>query len=169
MNPIAQRIKETLDLREVMEYYGIEFNRSGFAVCPFHKEKTASLSIKNGYFKCFGCGASGDSISFVQRYFNISFPQALLRLDSDFHLGLTGRRPDRSEVSHILEERRRAAEEKEQYRETYRKKEIIYRYLWSAYMHLAPKEPGEPIDGRYLDACIHLPEYENWFDEHPYR
>lgn len=93
MSKMAENMKECLDLREVMEYYGIHFNRRGYAKCPFHIEKTASLSIKRNRFTCFGCGASGDVISFVERYFNLDFGQTLVRLNNDFHLGLTAEKP----------------------------------------------------------------------------
>lgn len=56
-NNLAREISGRLKLREVMEFYGIQFNGRGFAKCPFHTEKTASLSIKNEHYKCFGCGA----------------------------------------------------------------------------------------------------------------
>ena len=88
MGIARDRIKDSLDLRDVMEYYGVEFNLRGYALCPFHSEKTASLSLKNGRFNCFGCGAKGDVIEFVMRYHNLKYGQALIRLDSDFQLGI---------------------------------------------------------------------------------
>lgn len=38
-----------------------------FCICPFHKEKTPSLCVNDtkGLFHCFGCGASGDHLSFI--------------------------------------------------------------------------------------------------------
>ena len=86
MSRQSEQIKEALDLRETMEYYGVNFNRRGYAICPFHSEKTASLSVKNGQFTCFGCGARGDVIDFVKMYFGISFAQSLIRLNNDFGL-----------------------------------------------------------------------------------
>ena len=63
MNEMARKITESLRLRDVMEFYGVQFNSRGFARCPFHAEKTASLSIKNEHYKCFGCGAYGSVIT----------------------------------------------------------------------------------------------------------
>ena len=36
-----------------------------WAPCPFHEEKSASFHVldREGYYKCFGCGASGDAIT----------------------------------------------------------------------------------------------------------
>ena len=64
-NELAKQITGALKLRDVMEFYGVQFNSRGFAKCPFHSEKTASLSIKNEHYKCFGCGAYGGIIDFV--------------------------------------------------------------------------------------------------------
>src|ERR1700751_4036952 len=52
-------------------------NYSG--LCPFHKEKTPSFSVHAArqFYHCFGCGASGDVFSFVQKLENISFPEAV--------------------------------------------------------------------------------------------
>lgn len=105
-NELARRITESLKLRDVMEYYGVRFNQRGFAVCPFHKEKTASLSVKNEHYKCFGCGAYGSVIDFVMNLYGIKFNQAIVRLDTDFHLGLIGRKPTGAERLQMMDNRR---------------------------------------------------------------
>ena len=52
-------------------------NYSG--LCPFHDEKTPSFSVHatRQFFHCFGCGASGDVFSFIQKIENITFPEAV--------------------------------------------------------------------------------------------
>lgn len=47
-------------------------------LCPFHKERTPSFGVRpdKRYFKCFGCGAHGDVISFVERYQKVTFLEA---------------------------------------------------------------------------------------------
>jgi DNA primase len=52
-------------------------NYSG--LCPFHGEKTPSFSVHatRQFYHCFGCGASGDVFSFVQKIENITFPEAV--------------------------------------------------------------------------------------------
>jgi DNA primase len=51
-------------------------------LCPFHKEKTASFAVNEdkGVFYCFGCGESGDAITFVRKVEGLSFKEALSRL-----------------------------------------------------------------------------------------
>lgn len=56
--------------------------RNYFACCPFHGENTPSFSVdpKNGFYHCFGCGASGDSISFLTEHNGIGFTEAVTEL-----------------------------------------------------------------------------------------
>ncbi|MDU4935180.1 MAG: VapE family protein [Peptostreptococcaceae bacterium] len=68
-----QGIKTISDLKQVIQYYGINLEEKGKEIkgcCPFHSEKTPSFHITdkgNGaFYKCFGCGASGDIINFIQ-------------------------------------------------------------------------------------------------------
>ncbi len=49
------------------------------ACCPFHEEKTPSFNViaKKQFYHCFGCGASGNAISFAMNYLNQDFPEAI--------------------------------------------------------------------------------------------
>ncbi len=74
-------LKEKNDLVEVIGSY-IKLDRRGYnywACCPFHHEKTPSFSVNaaDKYYHCFGCGVSGDVISFVKEYENVDFRQAV--------------------------------------------------------------------------------------------
>lgn len=48
------------------------------ACCPFHPDRSPSFTIFDGgrRFKCFGCGASGDVLDFVQRAYGVNLPEA---------------------------------------------------------------------------------------------
>jgi hypothetical protein len=81
-------IKELLGLSEVMVYYGVRLGRNGKYLCPFHDEKTPSLSIKGQYWRCFGCDCGGDIVDFVAKLFGLSLLAAARRLDADFSLGV---------------------------------------------------------------------------------
>lgn len=106
-NNMAKTITDKLKLREVMEFYGIKFDSKGFARCPFHNEKTASLTIKKEHYKCFGCGAYGGAIDFVMKYHGLQFRQALLKLDSDFSLGIVGGKAPSYRERELLAENQR--------------------------------------------------------------
>ena len=49
------------------------------ACCPFHQEKTPSFNVNGNkqFYHCFGCGASGNAISFVMDYDRLEFPDAV--------------------------------------------------------------------------------------------
>ncbi|MCK6250499.1 DNA primase [Pseudomonas fragi] len=52
------------------------------ACCPFHKEKTPSLSVSpdKQFYYCFGCGAGGNALGFIMDHDNLDFPQAVEEL-----------------------------------------------------------------------------------------
>lgn len=51
-------------------------------LCPFHSEKSPSFNVneEKQIFNCFGCGQKGDVITFVQKYYNLSFMEACEKL-----------------------------------------------------------------------------------------
>ena len=53
--------------------------RTYWARCPFHYEKTPSFSIDDyeGFYHCFGCGESGDLITFVKKMEGLGFMEAI--------------------------------------------------------------------------------------------
>lgn len=57
-------------------------------LCPFHGEKTPSfvVSEQKQIFSCFGCGASGDVIEFVKRYYNLDFREAVEKLAAQYNI-----------------------------------------------------------------------------------
>lgn len=53
-----------------------------WACCPFHEEKSPSFHVddRKGFYKCFGCGASGDALSFLRERENMGFMEAVAEL-----------------------------------------------------------------------------------------
>ena len=49
------------------------------ALCPFHQERTPSFTVNRdkGFFKCFGCGAGGDVVKFVELHQKVGFQDAV--------------------------------------------------------------------------------------------
>ncbi|MBR4224777.1 MAG: DNA primase, partial [Oscillospiraceae bacterium] len=57
-------------------------SRDYVCLCPFHSEKSPSCHINTAgqYFHCFGCGAGGDVITFVMRYEDLPYMEAIRSL-----------------------------------------------------------------------------------------
>lgn len=162
---IAEEIRHTLTMDEVARFYGFEPNRSGFISCPFHGgDKTPSLKIYPGSkgFHCHACGAGNSVIDFVMKLFGITFPQAVLRLNLDFRLGLTAERPTQAEASKAMRERQRVAQELEKYRREYDAKVALFQAYWAA------KKGGDDYP-LYAEALIWLPHLDYYFETHPWR
>ena len=75
---IIDKIKANNDIVDVIGSY-IDLNDKYKALCPFHDDHNASLSVHpdKQIFKCFSCGESGNVITFVQKYNGVSFNEAL--------------------------------------------------------------------------------------------
>jgi len=75
-------VKQQADIVRVVGDY-VKLRKAGAqnysGLCPFHGEKTPSLSVHSTrqFFHCFGCGVSGDVFAFVQKIENITFPEAV--------------------------------------------------------------------------------------------
>ena len=78
----AYTLKQQADIVRVVGDY-VKLKKAGAqnfsGLCPFHSEKTPSFSVHatRQFFHCFGCGASGDVFSFIQKIENITFPEAV--------------------------------------------------------------------------------------------
>ena len=78
-------VKNGVDLKALVEAKGIKLKKNGkgyFGLCPFHADKNPSLSINpdKNLFQCFGCGAAGDVIRFVELFDRVDFTEAVKRL-----------------------------------------------------------------------------------------
>ena len=77
-----EKLKYENPINEVMRENGVELKTSGrgfMCKCPFHDDSTASCSVvpSQGFFHCFGCGVSGDVVTFVRKYRNLGFMDAI--------------------------------------------------------------------------------------------
>ena len=81
LKDIIEEIKSRCDIVDVIsDYMHIEKSGSNYTgLCPFHTEKTGSFMVSKSkqIYKCFGCNAGGDVISFVMRWENIDFMEAV--------------------------------------------------------------------------------------------
>ncbi len=79
-----QELLSRVDIVEIISSYLTlkQVGRNFTALCPFHPEKTPSfvVSPEKQIFKCFGCGVGGNAITFVEKYENLSFYEAVKRI-----------------------------------------------------------------------------------------
>lgn len=77
-------IRNSVDIVDVISEY-IPLTKKGknfFCVCPFHEDNAPSMSVsrEKQIYKCFGCGASGNVITFLMDYDHMNFKEALVHL-----------------------------------------------------------------------------------------
>lgn len=169
MNRQVEIIKQNVSIQTVAAFYGLKANSKGYISCPFHKEDTPSLKLypDSNTFYCFGCGTGGDVISLVQKIFHLNFAGALIRLDNDFHLGLTNEKPSPFSQRRALERQR--AEMKQNrlesiHRICYRQAVLAFRDRWGKYLYLRPKSQNEPLNPDFVDAIHNMHYIEYWLD-----
>lgn len=117
-------IRETVYARDAAKFYGMTLNGRGWALCPFHPDKHPSMSFKEGRFRCWSCGASGDAVDLVKSLLNCDTWTAVKQIDRDFalHLPLGDKQPTPQQ----LEEARQRQRTRELYKkfEAWRKETI---------------------------------------------
>ncbi len=89
---VVDQVQAANDIVEVISQY-VPLKRGGRnfkGLCPFHGEKTPSFMVnpEKQIFHCFGCSAGGDVLTFIMRYENVTFPEALRQLAERGHVRL---------------------------------------------------------------------------------
>ena len=168
---IFEEVKQRLNIRQVVEFYGYKVNRANQFICPFHNDHKPSASIKNDYFNCFVCGAGGDLITFTAKLHGLSNIDACKKLDQDFHLGLS--QQPMSHIDRLKADRERAKRQAELKRQR-EEEELIHRigcvladyhrYLWQG-KQLYPYEHKRHI--RALQEITQATYYLECYDSNP--
>lgn len=90
---VAQ-VKCAYNIVEYIQSSGVSLRSAGATkwkgLCPFHNEKTPSFTVDETFqnYRCFGCGAHGDLINYVEKKENLEFFDALKRLADDRNIPL---------------------------------------------------------------------------------
>ena len=116
-----QQVRERAAIDQVIAEAGVSLRSAGGGrlkgLCPFHDEKTPSFNVNpaNGYYMCFGCGESGNVISFVTKHDHMSFPEAIEHLarrygvDLQYEEGGQAARSTTSQRTRLLQAHKEAA------------------------------------------------------------
>lgn len=154
-------MKASVTTRQAAEHYGIEINRQGKALCPFHNDRHPSLFVADDHYHCFACGEHGDSIDLVAKLFGLPLYGAAKRLATDF--GLVPGQP----VSREVQDKWKKKSEDRQLREQERLCFLNlneYRKLLEHWMSACAPSPEFPPDDRFVEACRYLPQVQNDLD-----
>lgn len=81
-----------INIATIIEPY-VELRSKGrdlWGLCPFHNEKSPSFKVdaEKGFFKCFGCDAKGDGITFIMRKLGFSYQDAVLYLAEKYGINI---------------------------------------------------------------------------------
>ena len=164
----VQTIKDRLTMREVLEHYGYTPKRR--MPCPIHQGKDLNFEVKNKSWHCYSHCGSGDIISFVQKLFGLSFPDALKKIDLDFKLNLYGNhslqelRQSHYRQKQVQAERERKEREKEQADNEYWAVFEEWKRLDDNKRKYAPKTPGEEWHPLFVEALQKLAYQEYLLD-----
>ncbi len=99
---IVELIRERVELKKVGKQYR--------GLCPFHEERTPSFYVSPdlGLYHCFGCGASGNAITFVKEMEGLTFKEAVEYLAQKFNIEIEWTfKQDTESRKDILEEANR--------------------------------------------------------------
>lgn len=155
----AEDIKSKISMRDMCDKYGLTVNRAGFAVCPFHSEKTASMKIYNNGFYCFGCNAHGSVIDFEMKYNGVQYGTAINRLNCEFQLGLPiGKVISYRDKKRLIDANRarkqqleKAQQEQQKFDDEYERLHAQWQILDTA-SKLRPKSPDEKLNVFFVEA-----------------
>ena len=159
---IFEIVKENINLREAAELYGIDVNRYGKALCPFHNDRHPSLLVADDHFYCFACGEHGDAIDFVSRLFQLSPYDAARKLMADFHLSPD--KPPSAAALHAKRIRTEAQQLRENERLCFSVLSDYARVLRDWKVSCAPQSSAEAPNERFVEACHKLDQTEYYLD-----
>lgn len=160
---IFQEIRERVDIVEAAMRYGLHV-RHGKALCPFHHDHHPSMSFKDGYYRCWACGAHGDVINLVSLLFGLTPREATFKLNSDFSLGLSSIDANPKQAQLIASNKMRKRGLARWERITFEILVVYIRLLDMKIESLAPQTPNEDWNDEWCKALRERPKVEGLLD-----
>ncbi len=161
MNVFAT-VKTSINTREAAARYGVEVNRHGKALCPFHNDRHPSLFVDDDHYYCYACGEHGDVIDFTAKFFGLKLYEAAQKLAYDF--GITQDKPP----DKAMQEKQNRKSEAQRLRENEKlcfSALLEYMKLLQEWMVVcAPRTPEDDVDNRFAEACYWLSYVEHLVD-----
>jgi uncharacterized protein (DUF2267 family) len=146
-------VRDSVDIVDAAQRYGIEVSRHNKALCPFHGDSNPSLSFKGQRFKCFSCGAGGDVIDLVGYLANMGPFDTLRELNDTFSLRID---VDKPVPTAEIQRRKQRAEDKKAFAEWEKQAYNIlanyFRTLRDWRVEYAPKHTDDEVHPRFLES-----------------
>lgn len=161
MNVFAT-VKTSINTREAAERYGVEVNRHGKALCPFHNDRNPSLFVDDDYYHCFACGEHGDVIDFTAKLFGLKLYEAAQKLAYDF--GITQDKPPDKAMQEKLNRKSEAQRLRENEKLCFSALMEYMKLLQEWKRLYAPRSPEDDVDSRFSEACHWLSYVEYLVD-----
>lgn len=104
-NDIKEKILDSIDIVEIISET-VDLKKRGrnfIGLCPFHSEKTPSFTVsqERGIFKCFGCGKSGNAITFLMDSLGLSYIEAIKNLAKRANITILDRNYTKKEKENL--------------------------------------------------------------------
>lgn len=90
---MAELVKDRVTVPMLLERYGVKARRDGRCPCPIHHGKNPNMAVKDKWFRCYRCGASGTVVDLQMALSGSDFASAVRQLDSMFSLNLEPSKP----------------------------------------------------------------------------
>lgn len=159
---VFETVKTSVNTREAAAKYGVEVNRHGKALCPFHNDRHPSLFLDDDHYHCFACGEHGNVIDLTAKLYSLSLYDAAKKLAYDF--GITQDKPP----DKAMQEKQNRKSEAQQLRENemlcFSALMVYYKLLQEWMVVYAPRTPEDDVDSRFAEACHWLSYVEYLVD-----
>ena len=155
-------VKTSINTREAAARYGVEVNRHGKALCPFHNDRHPSLFVDDDHYYCYACGEHGDVIDFTANLFGLKLYEAAQKLAYDF--GITQDKPPDKAMQEKLNRKSEAQRLRELEKLCFSALMAYYKLLQEWMVVYAPRTPEDDVDSRFAEACHWLSYVEYLVD-----
>ena len=159
---VLEAVKTSINTREAAARYGVEVNRHGKALCPFHNDRHPSLFVDDDHYHCFACGEHGDVIDFTAKLFGLKLYEAAQKLAYDF--GITQDKPPDKTMQEKLNKKSEAQRLRENEKLCFSAFMEYYKLLQEWKRLYAPRSPKDTQDDRFVEACHNLDYVEYLVD-----
>jgi len=159
MGNIFDTVKAEVQVVDVINDYGVTFDRHGKGKCPFHNDKTPSFSVKGNRWHCFGAYIEGgDAIDFVAKMENITPLEAAQQLAQHYGIYVDEKKP--TDISQYQKDKRLVTALENWVKWAQQILADTFRLMNDDMVNYAPKTPDELSQAhpRFIAAC-HLRDY----------